>query len=88
MIHLHSLYLNFTCFLILLQAMPDGGLEFEIPYPFEKHTTGTGSNTNSMARRMPPINCDFHTIILECSSWSFIDIVGMNTLMSVSRLNS
>ena len=33
-----------------------------------------------------PPDCDFHTIILDCSSWGFVDSMGVKVLSSVSKI--
>ena len=33
-----------------------------------------------------PPDCDFHTIILDCSSWGFVDSMGVKVLSSVSEI--
>ena len=41
-------------------------------------------NVVSHSERQP--ECDFHTIILDCSSWNQVDTVGVKTLMSVRKI--
>ena len=64
--------------------MANGGLEIDIPYPYENCDITNKKMANVFAAPAPPPDCEFHTIILDCSSWSFIDTVGIDVLMSVS----
>lgn len=65
------------------KGLPNGGFELEIPNPGEASDSPTESMVSviSPAELLP--DCDLHTIILDCSSWSFVDTVGIEALMSV-----
>lgn len=58
-----------------------GSLELEIPDPNENHEE-VKVNVISRPVQCPP-DCDFHTIILDCSSWGFVDSMGVKVLTSV-----
>ena len=61
-----------------------GGMELEIPTP---GTPSTELQINVISTHVEnPPDCNFHTIILDCSSWGFVDTMGVKVLISVSKL--
>ena len=69
------------------QTNADGNMEYEIPHPNENQSPGNENEikVNVISKPVPcPPDCDFHTIILDCSSWGFVDSMGVKVLSSVS----
>ena len=69
---------------ISLKTDASGGMELEIPTP---GTPSTELQINVISTHVEnPPDCNFHTIILDCSSWGFVDTMGVKVLISVSKL--
>ena len=67
---------------IFLKTGASGGMELEIPTP---GTPSTELQINVISTHVEnPPDCNFHTIILDCSSWGFVDTMGVKVLISVS----
>ena len=67
----------------------------EVPAPYDKsHNLNVEAETDNPRENRSRVNviscmeanyeCDFHTIILDCSPWNQVDTTGVKTLMSVS----
>ena len=67
----------------------------EVPAPYDKsHNLNVEVETDNPRENRSRVNvisymeenseCDFHTIILDCSPWNQVDTTGVKTLMSVS----
>ena len=82
------LYIPFLCITFCNpQADAQGGYEREVPEPNKKDEPEPNEVKITVVASTPvqnPPDCNFHTIVLDCSSWGFIDTMGVKVLISVS----
>jgi len=65
------------------QTLPLSTLDMEL----EATKAGVRVSVVDADRRDCPPDLDFHTIIFDCSPWSFVDSMGVKVLTAVSRLS-
>ena len=69
------------------QTDAQGGFERDVPEPSKENEAETNDVKITVVSATPvpnPPDCNFHTIVLDCSSWGFIDTMGVKVLISVS----
>lgn len=67
------------------KADAQGGYERDVPEPSKEEEPRSNDVKITVTMATPvqnPPDCDFHTIVLDCSSWGFIDTMGVKVLIS------
>lgn len=70
---------------IVGEEVPDVTVPIDT-FEIEIDTSGQQIKVTEPLKPKNPLDVDFHTIVFDCSPWSFVDSMGVKVLSSVSLL--